>query len=49
MSEAQLEARLHSGLHSHLSDYSPIYYVMRLVAYGLIAVAIVQKNLRPAE
>ena len=36
-------------LHSHLSDYSPIYYVMRLVAYGLIAVAIVQKNLRPAE
>ena len=40
---------LHSGLHSHLSDYSPIYYVMRLVAYGLIAVAIVQKNLRPAE
>ena len=36
---------LHSGLHAHLSDYSPIYYVMRLVAYALIVVAIAQKNL----
>ena len=37
---------LHSGMHAHLTDYSPIYYVMRLVAYGLIAAAILQKNLR---
>ena len=37
---------LHSALHAHLTDYSPIYYVMRLAAYALIAAAIVQKNLR---
>ena len=37
---------LHSGLHAHLTDYSPIYYLMRLVAYTLIVAAIVQKNLQ---
>lgn len=36
----------HSGLHAHLGDYSPLYYVMRLVAYALIVAAIVQKNLQ---
>ncbi len=37
---------LHSGLYSGLTDYSPLYYVARLVAYGLIAAAIIGKNLR---
>ena len=37
---------LHSGLNADVSDSSPLYYVARLVAYGLIVAAIVQKNLR---
>jgi hypothetical protein len=37
---------LHSGLNAHLGDYSPIYYGMRLVAYALIVVAIVLKNMQ---
>lgn len=30
-----------------LDDQSPIYYVIRLVAYGLILWAILEKNLKP--
>ena len=30
-----------------LDDASPIYYVIRLVAYGLIVWAILEKNLKP--
>ena len=39
---------LHSGTRADLTEYSPLYYVARLVAYGLIGWAIVQKNLRRA-
>ena len=35
---------LHSGLYQGLSDYSPLYYLARLLAYGLIAYAILQRN-----
>ena len=34
---------LHSAM-AGASDYSPVYYLARLVAYGLIAFAIYQKN-----
>jgi hypothetical protein len=37
---------LHSGTRTDLTEYSPLYYVARLVAYGLIVAAIVQKNVR---
>ena len=30
-----------------LNDASPIYYVIRLVAYGLILWAILEKNMKP--
>jgi hypothetical protein len=30
-----------------LNDSSPIYYVIRLVAYGLIVWAILEKNMKP--
>ena len=35
---------LHSGLHQDASEYSPLYYLSRLVAYGLIAFAILRRN-----
>jgi hypothetical protein len=35
---------LHSGWVGPDSEYGPIPYVVRLVAYGLIVVAIVRKN-----
>lgn len=38
---------LYSGLLGSDSEYSPLPYVARLVAYGLIVVAIVQKNYAP--
>lgn len=37
---------LHSGTRDDLTEYSPIYYVARLVAYGLIVMAIIRKNMR---
>jgi hypothetical protein len=37
---------LHAGLQANPSDYSPLYYVARVVAYGLIVIAIATKNLR---
>ena len=38
---------LHSGLYQGADDYSPLYYLWRLLAYGLIAYAIVQRNAQP--
>lgn len=35
---------LHSGTAGATSDYSPVYYLARLIAYGLIAYAILNKN-----
>ena len=35
---------LHSGIASATSDYSPVYYLARLIAYGLITYAILNKN-----
>ena len=40
---------LHSGLYQDTSDYSPLYYLWRLLAYGLIAFAILRRNTRPAS
>lgn len=36
-------------LASHTSANDPLIYLIRLVAYGLILVAIVEKNRRPAK
>ena len=38
---------LHSGLYHGTSDYSPLYYLARLLAYGLIAWAILRRNALP--
>jgi hypothetical protein len=35
---------LHSGLVGAHSEYGPVPYLVRLVAYGLIAAAILRKN-----
>lgn len=35
---------LHSGVYTGTSDYSPVYYLARLLAYGLIAYAILRRN-----
>lgn len=35
---------LHAGLSPAPDDYSPLYYLARLLAYGLIVYAIVRKN-----
>ena len=35
---------LHSGLFDSPSEYSPLYYLARLVAYGLIALPILLRN-----
>lgn len=35
---------LHSGLYQGTSEYSPLYYLARLLAYGLIALAILRRN-----
>jgi hypothetical protein len=35
---------LHSGTLSASSEYSPLYYLARLAAYGLIVFAILNKN-----
>jgi len=35
---------LHSGTVGASSEYSPVYYLPRLFAYGLIAFAILRKN-----
>jgi len=40
---------LHSGLNADTSDYSPVYYLARLLAYGLIAWAILRRNVGPAQ
>ena len=40
---------LHSGVYQGPSDYSPVYYLARLLAYGLIAFAIQRRNTRPSE
>jgi hypothetical protein len=39
---------LHSGLYHGTDDYSPLYYLARLLAYGLIAYAILRRNAEPA-
>jgi hypothetical protein len=36
-----------SGLHPLATDYSPLHYLARLVAYGLIAFAILRRNALP--
>lgn len=36
---------LHSGVYAGTSEYSPVYYLARLLAYGLIAYAILRRNL----
>jgi hypothetical protein len=38
---------LHSGLYHGADDYSPVYYLWRLLAYGLIGVAILGRNAQP--
>ena len=35
---------LHSGLYQGTDEYSPLYYLARLLAYGLIGVAILGRN-----
>ena len=40
---------LHSGLYHGTSDYSPLYYLARLLAYGLIAYAILRRNVGPGR
>nr|WP_298133826.1 DUF5985 family protein [uncultured Pseudoxanthomonas sp.] len=35
---------LHSGVYTGTSEYSPVYYLVRLLAYGLIAYAILRRN-----
>jgi uncharacterized membrane protein YfhO len=37
---------LYSGLSSPQDEYLPLAYLLRLAAYGLIATAIVRKNLK---
>lgn len=38
---------LHSGLYQGTDEYSPLYYLARLLAYGLIGVAILRRNAQP--
>lgn len=40
---------LHSGVYQGTSEYSPVYYLARLLAYGLIAFAILRRNTRATE